>query len=352
MVDLEAAVLGGAIFGGGGGGSISAARALGLEALEAGEPRLISIDDVPADGLLLTLSLVGAPSREREGSPFEDIARAAERMMESLEPKPAGFIPSEVGAGGMVLCWPASVRLGVPVVDAPANGRAHPIGAMGSMGLARDPDFHSRQAVVGRAGGDRFEMIVEGEIEKVDRIVRRAAALSGGLVAVARNPVPASYVRAHAACGAMERALQIGAAARARQSEGGRAVAEEIRTRLGATVFLEAQVVSREESQAREAEGLDAGTVLLESSDGRPVELTFWNEYMTLERVGDRLATFPDLILTLDAESGLPLGSSQVRTGARLLAMAVPRERLLLGSGVKDPLLLSRVEKVVGRVVV
>jgi len=351
-MDLEAAVLGGAIFGGGGGGSISSARSLGLQALESGEPRLASIEDVPADGLLLTLSLVGAPSRESGVSPADDLIRAAERMMERLGQECVGFIASEVGAGGMVLCWPAAVRLGLPVVDAPTNGRAHPIGAMGSMGLAADPHFQSRQAVVGQAGGDRFEMTVEGTIDKVDPIVRRAAALGSGLVAVARNPVPASYVRAHAACGAMRRALEIGAAAQARQAQGARAVAEEIRSRLGATVLFEARVASRHESTAREAEGLDAGTVVLEASNGRQLELTYWNEYMTLDQIDggrERLATFPDLIVTLDAASGLPFGSAEVVAGRCLFVVAVPRGRLLLGSGVKDPLQLSRVEKVVGR---
>ncbi len=35
-------------------------------------------------------------------------------------------------------------------------------------------------------------------------------------------------------------------------------------------------------------------------------EMTFWNEYMTLEKDGERYATFPDLIMTLDAKTARP----------------------------------------------
>jgi hypothetical protein len=347
-MDLEAAVLGGAVFGGGGGGSIAAARALGVEALAAGEPRRVSIDEVPDHGLLVTLSLVGAPSRESTVSPADDLVRAAERLIESLKEPPVGFIPSEVGAGGMVVCWPAAIRLGLPVVDAPANGRAHPIAAMGSMGLARDPEFQSRQAVVGRWGDDGFELGLEGRLEWVDRLVRRAAAGGSGLVAVARNAVPASYVRQHGACGAMTRAQRVGEEARSRQAAGGAAVAGAIADALEATVCFEGRLGSREKSSRPDAEGLDAGVLRLEGADGSRARITYWNEFMTLEREGERLFTFPDLILTLDAETGLPLGSTEVAAGTRVLVLGVPRERLLLGSGAKDPALLALVERVVG----
>ena len=36
-------------------------------------------------------------------------------------------------------------------------------------------------------------------------------------------------------------------------------------------------------------------------------QLTFWNEYATAEKDGKRLATFPDLIMTINAKTGEPV---------------------------------------------
>jgi len=43
----------------------------------------------------------------------------------------SGLISSEVGALGVVNGWVQSAALQIPVIDAPANGRAHPLGLMG-----------------------------------------------------------------------------------------------------------------------------------------------------------------------------------------------------------------------------
>lgn len=79
-------------------------------------------------------------------------------------------------------------------------------------------------------------------------------------------------------------------------------------------------------------------------------EITFWNEYMTLEdERGMRLATFPDLIVTLDLKTSLPLTSAEIKPGDEVLVIAVPKEFIPLGAGVKDPEILKQIEDVVGK---
>ena len=60
-----------------------------------------------------------------------------------LGKKLAGIIPNENGAGSGVNGWIQAAALNLPMVDAPANGRAHPTGLMGAMGLHRQKDYHS-----------------------------------------------------------------------------------------------------------------------------------------------------------------------------------------------------------------
>jgi DUF917 family protein len=79
------------------------------------------------------------------------------------------------------------------------------------------------------------------------------------------------------------------------------------------------------------------------------VELSFWNEYMTAERGAGRLATFPDLIATLDAKSGDPVVTAELTDGRELLVVAVPKARLILGAGIRRPESLAPAEAAVGR---
>jgi DUF917 family protein len=146
---LEAAILGGAVLGGGGGGSMRKGRANGREALSSGRLRLVDIDDVPPDATLITGSAVGAPAATEAQALPKDYVRAVELLSENGCPKPEGFIPNECGGSSITNGWVPAALLGLPVVDALCNGRAHPTGTMGSMGLHRDPEYVSRQAAAG-----------------------------------------------------------------------------------------------------------------------------------------------------------------------------------------------------------
>lgn len=79
------------------------------------------------------------------------------------------------------------------------------------------------------------------------------------------------------------------------------------------------------------------------------LELTFWNEYMTLERAGERIATFPDLITTLAADEARPLSSAGITEGREVFVLHVPRAHLHLGEGMRRPELLRAAEEAVGR---
>jgi DUF917 family protein len=71
---------------------------------------------------------------------------------------------------------------------------------------------------------------------------------------------------------------------------------------------------------------------------------------MTLESSGNvRLATFPDLIVTLDLKTSLPLPSAEVKAGDEVLITVIPKELVPLGAGVKDPEILRQVENVIGK---
>lgn len=343
---VEAAVLGGAVLGGGGGGSMERGRELGELALSMGDLRLIEIDDVAPDALLVTASAVGAPAALEAVVKPVAYVRAVEILMEKGGIRAEGLITNECGGAAVVNGWLQAAVLGIPVIDAPCNGRAHPTGAMGSMGLHAVPGYVSLQAAVGgdAASGRYLEVFFQGGLEQGAGIIRQAAVQAGGLVAVARNPIEASYVKKNGAPGAIRMAIELGQGMLAARNRGGQAVVNAVVDILGGKVISEGRA---KELKLETTGGFDAGKVVIDD-----LELTFWNEYMTLEKDGERLGTFPDLIMTLDGETGWPVTSAEIKKEQRIAVILVERDKLLLGAGMNFPELMKPAEKVIGKAIV
>ncbi|NPV69541.1 MAG: DUF917 family protein [Firmicutes bacterium] len=344
---LEAAVLGGGFYGGGGGGAPSTGTEMGGLALSLGDPYLVDAGDVPADAVLLTVSAVGAPAAKGRHAKAYHYLKAVELLLKYTGQPVHGFITNECGALATVNGWVQAAAFGLPVVDVPCNGRAHPTGTMGSMGLHLAPGYMSLQVGVGGSveQGTYVEVFVKGQIEKASAMVRQAAVQAGGLVAVARNPVSAAYAREHGAPGAVLQCVRVGRAI----LEAGRlsplAGIEAAADAAGGEVACRGTVLAKD---IETAGGFDVGRVVLE--DG--TDLVFWNEYMTLERSGERLATFPDLITTMDVHAGLPVSTAELQPGQQVAVVVVRKSALRLGAGVKDKGLYSTVEQVTGKEVI
>ncbi|MEW6308314.1 MAG: DUF917 family protein [Bacillota bacterium] len=340
-IDVEAACLGGAVLGGGGGGWRDDGRRMGELAVTMGSPRLIDLSELADTDTVLTVSAVGAPAAiERYIEPV-DYLRAVQLLMEALDLRPAALITNENGGAATLNGWVQSACLGIPVLDAPCNGRAHPTGIMGSMGLHQVPGYVSVQSAVGGdpRQGKRLEVVARGGLAAASTLIRQTAVQAGGLVAVARNPVQAAHVRDHGAPGAITQAIGLGRAMLdAPASERAQAAA----AFLGGSLSVRGTVTAF----ALETKGgFDVGRLTVAAA-GQEFGLTFWNEYMTLDG-RCRLATFPDLIMTLDTE-GLPVTSAELKEGRKIQVLVVPADRLILGAGMRDKALFAAAEEAVG----
>ena len=79
----------------------------------------------------------------------KDIAKTVEILQKNCDFHIGGIITNEQGGEATVNGWLQAAVTGLPVVDAPCNGRAHPTGVMGSMNLHKIPDYTTVQACVG-----------------------------------------------------------------------------------------------------------------------------------------------------------------------------------------------------------
>jgi DUF917 family protein len=342
----EAVVLGGAVLGGGGGGEIEDGLERARLAVRLGSPVLISLDDLDDEDLVVTASAVGASAaKERYVRPVDHI-KSTEMILHARPTKLAGVIANENGAGSGVNGWLQGAALDLPIVDAPANGRSHPTGLMGAMGLHRIEGYRSIQSAVGGnpAKGRHLEMWVEGDLRVAANMVRQASVHAGGIVAVSRDPVPAAYLRDHAAPGATSQAIQVGERMMAVRGRGAAAIMEAISATLEGRITCRGEVI---ELRLETVGGYDIGHILVQG-DMRG-EVTFWNEFMTLDLDGRREATFPDLITFLSLDTGMPVASAGVQKGDCVGILVVPKANLILGEGVRLPETLQEAERAIGR---
>ena len=343
---LETAVLGASVLGGGDADSLEAALELGDLALRMGEPVLVDIDDVNPEGTVITCSSVTCPRIEDPYLSARSYIRSLELLLENGVERPVGLISNECNEAGIVHGWLEGAVLGIPVVDAPCNGRTQPTSEMGSMGLHLVEGYVSVTAFSGGnpARGRSMEGLFRGSVETSSSLIRHAACVAGGILAVARNPVKASYLRENGAPGAIKLAIRLGNALREAANGGGGAVIEAAAGVLSGSVIHRGRV-----------DGVDrftAGGMCSGKAVFKEWELTFWKNYMTLDEGERRMATFPDLITVFDEETGKVIPSDNIVSGMNVAILVVPRHNLLLGSGMRSPALFEPAEKIVGKDIV
>ncbi|MRN26332.1 DUF917 family protein, partial [Romboutsia ilealis] len=215
---IQDLLIGSLLLGGGGGGCPKEGEERALSALKLGNVELITIDELKErsrDGCIVTISGVGSPASDTAYYSDDVYPRILELLGTQSETPIAGFISCELGASSSFEPFIPAALSGLPIIDAPCDGRAHPLGVMGSLGLESSGHTVIQAAAGGRPENKTYtELTVKGSVENTASLVRNAAHLAGGAVAVARNPVSIPYLETHAAAGAYAQALKLGRAYR------------------------------------------------------------------------------------------------------------------------------------------
>jgi uncharacterized protein len=340
---VHAAVMGGSILAAGGGGWVGHGMLVGTTAVQYGTPRLASLDEVDPDAMIATVSAIGAPAAKGWQMLPGDYVRALELLMEAVDEPIIGTVTAQNGSSTTCNGWVASAVLGTLVIDAAGDGRAHPTGKMGSFGLAANPEHVTVQAVAGgnRAQGRYLEVVTRGSVAHTANVLRTASSESGGFISAARNPLPASFVAAHAAVGAISFALDLGDALLAAQPRGAQAMIDAALEHLGGTILARGEVRTKE---LRTENAFDIGGLTIGE-----LELGFVNEYLTAESGGERLATFPDVLATISLESGRIISIADIAPGDEVTVLHVPKANVPLGDGVREPSVYPEVEAMLGK---
>jgi DUF917 family protein len=337
--DVWPAIQGGLVLSAGGSGRERGERdrRFGELALANGSLEFAPVGTVAPGDSVIVATGVGAPGQGAHLPNPDHSVQAARQLIQASGAVAKGVIPGHVPG---LYAWVMAAALDVPLLDAACNGRGHPTVKMGSLGLASKPDVTLFQSGV----GDNVRITVHGNTLTTSALMRASSVQNGGLIMACRGPLPASLVSEAGALGAITYQLELGRAIIDAGPANGAVVDAVLRQTRG-RVLIEGEVVS---NTVAYGEGFDVGQVTIRGGSGAQVSLGVCNEYMYADADGRRIATFPDLMATLDPDKGHVLAIRELKPGTRVVAIATSKRNLPLGSGIFDPAVYPDVEKAIG----
>lgn len=315
--NLKAIANGGAVLGAGGGGDPYIGRLMTQQALGDGGVEVVQVEDLNDNDLILPIAMMGAPQVMQEKFPSGDEFEKAVSMMERLTGrKVAALFCIEAGGLNSVVPFVAAARLGLPIVDADGMGRAfpelqmvsHTIGGIKATPMAM---FDEK----GNAG--TFDTISNQWTEKLARAITIEM---GGAAIVALYAATAAEVRDYIIKGSLSLIHHIGQLMETHGTEATAAIASE----LGGSIMFHGRV--RDVERASDG-GFTKGLLKLEGQGDfrcRTTEMRFQNEFLSIEEDGRVLASTPDLLTLMDANTGLPVPTDVVKYGLSLYVLGLP----------------------------
>ena len=315
--DISALARGCAVLGTGGGGEVVTGALVARQALaDHGPVRLVSLDDLPGDGILMPVGGIGAPSVSAEKIGSGDEVEFLRETVESVLRRPVvALMASEIGGGNGLYPIAAAARTGLPLVDGDAIGRAFPEVHMVSMNVA---GLLPELVVV---ADERRNVVVLRPIDGAwaELLARSVTEAFGGSAALADYVMPVATAKGAIIEGSVSRALRIGRTVLA-ASDPVAALLEAV----DAVQLLEGKVVDVERHTAG---GFVRGSVVVEGygvDAGRLVRVEIQNENLVALEDGDVMASVPDLITLVDSQTADAVATEVVRYGQRVAVIAFP----------------------------
>ncbi|MDI7247548.1 MAG: DUF917 domain-containing protein [Bacillota bacterium] len=319
--DIEDIAVGAALLGTGGGGDPHVGKLMALQAIEESGPvDLVDVSEVPDEGLIVPLAMMGAPTVLVEKVPNgEEFPRVFEALKNYLGKPVFATMPIEAGGVNSMIPLASAAKLRIPVIDADGMGRAFPELQMVTFHLA------GASATPMVMTDEKGNLVLFSTISNhwTEALARSATVVMGGSAMIAIYPLTGRQVKDAAIGGIVTLAQRIGEAIRRSRIESRDPLAAVLEVTGGLRLFKGKIVdVSR-----KTAGGFVRGEALFEGIDdyrGKTLRLQFQNENLIAVSNGRVLASVPDLITVLDAETAKPVTTETLKYGYRAIVIGIP----------------------------
>ena len=275
----------------------------------------------------MSLGGIGAPvvgvEKIEQG---EECLLALRAVEDEVDRTVDALVSVEIGGANSMEPMLTAAQAGLPVVDGDGMGRAFPEMQM------------TTWSIYGHAQHARDDGRRQGQHGRVPRAPRPSTGSSGSraprvvamgaAAGLARAPMRGDFVKRAAIPGTVTQALSLGRAVLEAQREHRDPVATVLEHEDG-RFLMNAKIVDLERHLKG---GFAVGHVSLEGfgpSRGETGRIELQNEFLVFRRNGVVEVTVPDLIVVLDADTGLPITTEVLRYGQRVAVLALPSHALL-----------------------
>jgi DUF917 family protein len=319
--NIEDIALGAAVLGTGGGGDPYIGMMMAKQAIrDYGAVALYNLNELNDDDLIVPTAMMGAPTVMVEKMPNgNDIVNAFKAVSKYLNKPVRATMSIEAGGLNSVMPIYVAARLRVPMVDCDGMGRAFPEIQMVTNtlhGLTATP-----MAVCDQHGNTVIMETVSNQW--TETFARSITVNMGAMAVIALYPATIAQLKQCAIPGTITQAENIGKAIRnARLAE--QEPIETVRAAAGGYVIFTGKIA---DVQRRTEGGFARGDAFIDGIDayaGKRLQLSFQNENLVALIDGVPVVTVPDLIATLDIDTGEPITTEGLRYGFRVAVIAMP----------------------------
>jgi uncharacterized protein len=320
--EIEDIAVGAAILGTGGGGDPYIGKLLAQQAVrQHGPVQMVSVDEVPEDAFVVPSAMMGAPTVMVEKLPRgTEVIRAFEALGHYVGRRPTHTTSIEAGGLNSTTPFVVAAQLGIPLVDADGMGRAFP---EIQMIIAT---MHGVKATPMTLADEKGNSAVIDTIDNswTERLARTLTVDFGATSMIALYPMSGAQLRAGAfVAGTITLAEELGRLVRETRALHGDPVGAVV-DRLGGRRLFTGKIVDvarRTEAGWAKAEVHIDG---ISGDAGSTLVLHTQNEHLVAIRNEDVVCSVPDLIIVMDAESGGPITTEELRYGYRVVVVGAP----------------------------
>lgn len=318
---IEDISIGAALLGTGGGGDPYIGKLMALQAIaENGPVKLLDVEEIPDEAWTIPSAMMGAPTVMVEKIPSgKEVFLAFEMLQSYLGEDIFATLPIEAGGVNSMIPIAVAATRGLPLIDADGMGRAFPELQMVTYHL------YGNSATPMVAADEKGNTLLINTINNnwTERLARTATVEMGGSIMIAIYPMKGKAIKEAGIRGIVSFSAEIGKAireARLKQEDPAKA----LMAVTGGFPLFKGKVT---DVQRRTDGGFVRGETHLagiEDHSGQEMKISFQNENLIANRNGHIIATVPDLICMVDAETATPITTEGVRYGQRVLALGIP----------------------------
>lgn len=317
---IEKIAIGAAVLGTGGGGDPYVGKLLAKQAIKKyGPVKLISIEELEDDALVVPVSGMGAPTITIEKLLSEvELTAPLEKMEELLNKKVDVIIPIEIGGINSLMPIAVAAQKGLPILDADAMGRAFPEAQMVTFYLA---GYKSSPVTMADEKGNTVVIYPKDGIW-AERLARTLTIEMGGSSSVSDYALSGKQVKSAVVENTLTIAENIGKTLIENKSNAKVGINKMLEDLKGYKLFEGKIVDIKRELKG----GFTRGHAYFKGINEYSGDYTilFQNEHLIAKKDDEILCTTPDLIAVLDLETGIPITTERMKYGSRVVVVAFP----------------------------